>query len=150
VILLVVGDGKLGSELKTLVRELNIQDRVKFLGNVSNDQLPKYLKLADVFVRPSRSEGLGTAFLEAMAAGTPIVATRVGGIKDFLIDRETGIVCLLDDHKSVASSISEILRDEKLREKIIKNGKSLVINRYDWEKIALQYKMIYMDKAIHK
>ena len=85
----ILGSGPEEVKLKRLASELNITNRVEFLGNVSQENLPKYLAIADIFVRPSRSEGLGTAFLEAMAAGLPVIATRVGGIPDFLHPRPT-------------------------------------------------------------
>jgi len=83
------------------------------------------LALADVFVRPSLSEGLGNVFLEAMAAGLPIIGTPVGGILDFLKDGETGLFCRIKNPKSIAEKIKEILSDDRLREKLIQNGQKL-------------------------
>ncbi len=80
----ILGSGSEETKLKALAKDLKIEDRVEFVGKVAQDDLPPYLSQADIFVRPSRSEGLGTAFLEAMAAGLPVIATRVGGIPDFL------------------------------------------------------------------
>ena len=84
--LLIIGVGPLGKKLKKLVKKLKIQDRVLFLGLVPPDEVPKYLAISDVFVRPSISEGFGNVFVEAMAVGVPIIGTPVGGIPDFLID----------------------------------------------------------------
>jgi len=82
--LLIVGDGPQREELFNLADELGVKDKVEFAGTIPNQDIYKYLAASFVFVRPSLSEGLGTAFLEAMAAGLPIVGTPVGGIPDFL------------------------------------------------------------------
>ena len=82
--LLIVGGGYLESNLKLKVQNAKLEDRVKFLGFVPHEKLPPYLWASDIFVRPSLSEGMGNSFIEAMAAGLPVVGTPVGGITDFL------------------------------------------------------------------
>src|SRR3989344_4633436 len=82
--LLIVGGGPEEQKLKQLAHDLKVDDKIEFLGQVSYEKIPEYLAQADIFVRPSRSEGLGSSFLEAMAAGLPIIGTPVGGIPDFL------------------------------------------------------------------
>jgi glycosyltransferase involved in cell wall biosynthesis len=84
--LLVLGDGPEKKSLKVLAMELHVPERVQFLGHVDHDEMPKYLKACDIFVRPSRSEGMGNSFIEAMAVGLPVVGTQEGGISDFLFD----------------------------------------------------------------
>ena len=73
--LLIIGDGPLEESLKFKVKSLELEDEVKFAGKVSPDEIPKYLAQADIFVRPSLSEGLGSAFLEAMAASPIFLKT---------------------------------------------------------------------------
>lgn len=141
--LVLIGDGEQKEKLVLLAKELGIFDKVIFVGSVSHAELPKYLKIADVFVRPSRSEGLGSAFLEAMAAGTPIIGTKVGGIPDFLKDGETGVFCKIDDSEDLADRISLILNDKDLAEKLKKNAKELVAEKYNWDKIAVQFTELY-------
>src|SRR3989344_3165447 len=82
--LILAGEGPLEESLKFRVESLKLDKNVIFIGAVDHKELSLYFKISDVFVRPSRSEGLGSAFLEAMAAGVPIVGTKVGGISDFL------------------------------------------------------------------
>ena len=141
--LVIAGGGEDEQKLKTLAREKGVSDRVHFAGTVPNNRIPAYFAIAHVFVRPSRSEGLGVAFLEAMAAGTAIVATEVGGIKDFLRDGETGLVVAVDDPKDTAEKIDMLLRDEPLRQKLIANGRRLVEEKYQWSKISGQMKNIF-------
>ncbi len=131
----IIGIGPQASQLKNLVRDLQISDRVQFLGNVTQEQLPSYLQSADIFVRPSRSEGLGTAFLEAMAAGLPVIATRVGGIPDFVIDGQTGLFCS-EKPEDLAEKITTLIKDQGLRERIADGGRKLVLEKYDWKTIV--------------
>ncbi len=140
---LVVGGGSDDEKLKKLANDLGINDRVLFLGFFSHDQMVKYLKISDVFVRPSLSEGLGSSFLEAMAAGVPIIGTSVGGIPDFLFAGETGLFCEVKNPSSIAEKIKLILSDENLRQKLINNGRQLVEQNYDWNSIAQKMKDIF-------
>jgi glycosyltransferase involved in cell wall biosynthesis len=141
--LLILGSGPLEEKLKQQVENLNLKAKVNFLGDIPNDEVPEYLAIADVFVRPSLSEGLGTAFLEAMAAGVPVVGTRVGGIPDFLRDRETGLFCELKNPQDMAYKINLLLIDEALRQKIIANSFKLIEDKYDWNKIGRQMRDIF-------
>ena len=119
--------------------ELRILDKTPF------DQIPQELWRADIFVRPSRSEGLGTAFLEAMAAGLPIIATSVGGIKDFLVNGETGLEVKVDDPKDLNEKIELLFTNKALREKLIKNGLKLVEEKYQLSKIARDMEKIFKE-----
>ena len=140
--LLIIGRGKLEKDLRDQVRELSLGKNVLMIGEVENDKLPDYLLVSDVFVRPSLSEGLGTAFLEAMAAGVPIIGTPVGGITDFLIDRQTGLFCKVGNSKDLADKIVTLLTDKELRSNIIRNAKELVSKRYNWDNIANEFKKL--------
>ncbi len=82
--LLILGSGGLESNLKLKTSNLKLTNRIRFVGYIPHEQLPSYLHAADIFCRPSLSEGMGISFVEAMAAGLPVVATPVGGIPDFL------------------------------------------------------------------
>lgn len=141
--LLIVGGGPLAESLRTKVRGLKLEDKVDFISEVSNEELPKYLARADIFVRPSLSEGLGTAFLEAMAAGVPIIGTPVGGIQDFLKDGETGLFCKVGDPTDIADKIVAIFSDDELKNKLIINARKLVEEKYSWDEIAAEFDKLY-------
>ncbi len=141
----IIGAGPEEMSLKQLMSRLNLDNRVKFLGQVATGEILNYLVQADVFVRPSRSEGLGNSFLEAMAAGVPVVGTPVGGIPDFLTDGQTGWFCEVNNPKSVAEKVQFILdpanRDQV--EQVISNAKKLVQEKYEWAGIAQKMKEIF-------
>lgn len=143
--LLVLGEGPEGQWLWQLAGKHGVADRVLFTGNVPQDKIPLYLAVSDVFVRPSRSEGMGISFIEAMAAGIPVVATPVGGIVDFLYDPEktklgqvtpTGLFCEVDNPKSIADAVMRLFEDDELRKNIIVNASEMVAGNYEWDIVA--------------
>ncbi|MEK7121829.1 MAG: glycosyltransferase family 4 protein, partial [Patescibacteria group bacterium] len=134
--LLILGSGPEEQNLKKLAKNLDLSNEVIFLGHINPDEIPQYLVQADIFVRPSRSEGLGNSFLEAMAAGLPVIGTAVGGIPDFLKDGETGLFAKVEDYKDLAEKIIRVLNDTGLSRKLSENGKKLVESKYSWDFIA--------------
>ncbi|MBU4223613.1 glycosyltransferase family 4 protein [Patescibacteria group bacterium] len=141
--LLICGEGELEEKLKFQVINYKLQEKVLFLGQVSHNDLPRYLWISDVFCRPSLSEGLGNSFLEAMAAGVPVVATPVGGIPDFLKDGETGLFCEVNNPRSIAEKVKIYLENNELRGKIIANAQKMVSEKYDWNLIASKMRNIF-------
>jgi glycosyltransferase involved in cell wall biosynthesis len=137
---IVMGDGPDGPYLHKQVEKLKLSERVRFLGFVSQEEMAQYFSVCDVFVRPSRSEGMGNSFIEAMAAGLPVIATPVGGIPDFIDDRETGIFCEPNDPHSIADAVNLLVNHPELKNHIIEKAKGRVIERYSWEKVAKDMK----------
>ena len=136
----ILGAGPLEIELKTLTKKLDLESRVFFHGFVNPEKLPEKLAGADIFVRPSLSEGMGNSFIEAMASGLPVIATPVGGILDFIDDRETGLLCNPRDPESIATAVKILIQDESLRNKIVQNGIKLSNDKYDWDLITKKIK----------
>ena len=136
VIFWLVGHGPLESELKELARSLGVEKRVIFFGHPGHEAIRDKMHEADIFVRPSLSEGLGISFLEAMAAKVPLVATMVGGIPDFLTPDVTGVACLPKDPVSVAAAIQKLIDNPELAHRVAENAYLLAHDRYDWNKIA--------------
>lgn len=140
--LLILGTGKLEENLKSKVKELHVEHRVQFLGFISHQDLPAYLQSSDIFIRPSLSEGLGNAFLEAMAAKIPVIATSVGGIPDFLKEGETGLFCNVEDSESIKITV-EKLQDARLKTKIVTQANDMVSRDYDWHTIARAMRVLF-------
>jgi phosphatidylinositol alpha-1,6-mannosyltransferase len=135
-VLLLVGDGEDRPRLEALTEQLGARDYVRFVGAVDHREVAKYLLISDVFVRPSVSEGLGTAFLEAMACGLPVIGTRVGGISEFLHEGETGLFCEAGKPHSIASALESVLSHPELAERLGANGRELVERQYNWNRVA--------------
>jgi len=141
--LLIAGSGPLEKELKQKVKNLGLQNKVLFLDEVLPGDVPKYLAVADIFVRPSLTEGLGNSFLEAMAAGLPIIGTSVGGIPDFLKEGETGLFCKVNDPKDLAKKLELLLTDQALYQKLKESGFKLVEEFYNWTIISNKMDRIF-------
>ena len=140
--LVIVGYGEEEKKLKEMVKKLGLQDKVIFTGRVKNQQIPYYLSIGDIYCRPSRSEGQGISFLEAMCVGLPVVTTPVGGIVDFVRDKETGIFVQVDNPKDLAEKLYLVLTDDKLRDEIINSAKKMVIENYNWDRIVSKMKRV--------
>ncbi len=132
VVFVVLGIGPLKQELQNLAQKLGVSHRVRFVGFVDYKDIPAYFSIADVFVRPSLSEGLGNSFLEAMYFGLPTVGTKVGGIPDFLQDGETGFLCDPGSVSSLAQALSRALETKET----IEPAKNLVEVQYNWNTIS--------------
>lgn len=155
---LVLGTGPLEAGLKQLALKLGLNytdeppvnpgNRVHFLGYVPHKEMPQYFAVSDVFVRPSLTEGQGSSFIESMAAGVPVVATAVGGIPDFLIDGETGLVCEAKNPHSIAQKVEKLLKDRESRDYIVKQARHMVKEKYQWKKIAAEMQAVF-EKTIH-
>ncbi len=138
--ILILGIGYQEKELKEKAEKLKLTERVKFLGYIPHKEMPQYLHISDIFVRPSLSEGFGNSYIEAMAAGIPVIATPVGGIVDFLRDGETGLFCEVANPQSIAQKVVKLIKDKESHDFIIKNGVDMVKEIYEWNLIASDMK----------
>jgi glycosyltransferase involved in cell wall biosynthesis len=144
----IIGDGPERKNLENLTEQLNIANQVNFVGFVPHKDIPKYLNDAGVFVGPSITiedgykEGFGLVFVEAMAAGLPVIASRSGGITDIVKHMETGLLVEEKDSEQIAEYIMELSCNISLRERLIMNGKKIAEN-YSWPKIANQFSELY-------
>ena len=128
----VAGSGPEENNLKKLAKNLP----VKFLGRVPNKLVSSLLVSSNLFVRPSRFEGFGSSFIEAMAAGLPTIGTPVGGIVDFLKDNKTGFLVPVDDPNALAKKIEYIYYHPKEAKIIAIAGQKFVLENYSWDKIS--------------
>ncbi len=109
IVYLVVGDGDDRPRLEALALECGVTEQVVFVGRVSQDELPDYFRLADVFVMPSTGEGFGIVFLEAMASGANVIAGNQDGSRDALGDGALGTLVAPDNLDELASAIRSAL-----------------------------------------
>ena len=140
-VFLVAGRGEREAALRAQARSLGIDARVRFLG--FRQDIPALLAMCDVFVQPSLSEGLSIAILEAMAAARPVVATRVGGNPELVVDGETGLLVEAADAKGLASAMIRILRDPAEARRFGNNGLSRASTRFTAAAMVREYEAIY-------
>ncbi len=142
---LVVGDGPRKEMLTEMAKELEIEDAVVFAG--ARDDVPSLLKLMDVFVLSSLSEGSPNAVLEAMAAGLPVIATDVGGLPDIVIDGESGILVPPGDSEALEKAIMELLKDPERAAAMGRVGLANAADKHDIEKVVRRVEGI-MDRLL--
>lgn len=135
----IAGDGPDLERLRGLAAEFG--DAVRFVGPVSDAELPAWYSLGDVFVMPSRSEppdieGFGIVFLEASACERPVVAARAGGVPDAVADGVCGLLIAPDDHRELAARLVELLADPARRAELGRRGRERVLAEFTWERVA--------------
>lgn len=150
VMFVVCGIGPLEAALKDQVATLSLAHRVRFVGQVSHADLPAALQASSIFIRPSRSEGMGNSFIEAMAAGIPVIATQEGGIADFLFDEKknpdretTGWAVAKDNPEEIAAAVKDIIARPEKVEEVTRYARELVIQKYDWNDIARSMRQVF-------
>jgi len=138
----VVGDGDDRSRLETLVGKLGIQSRVRFVGEQEGDELKAYYQDSDVFVMPSRKEGFGVVFLEAMAFGKPVIGGNHGGTPDVIVDGETGFLVEHGDIDSLVKHLTSLLQDANLRRRMGQAARQRVMDNYTFEHFQQRLKQL--------
>ena len=133
---LIGGDGQMRPQVEECANKLD--GKVKFVGWISHDELPRYLNELKLLVLPSYTEGLPNIMLEAMACGTPVLATPVGAIPDIIKDGETGFIMEDNSPECIAQNIIRALNHPNL-EQIARNARALVEKEFTFEKAVERY-----------
>jgi glycosyltransferase involved in cell wall biosynthesis len=145
----VCGSGKLEAEIKERVLQLGVASRVTFMGFVDPKELPRIMKASDAFIRPSLTEGLGNAFLEAMAARIPVIGTNAGGIPDFLKDGETGFMVEIKNPASVVKGVERVMALTAAQKKeLLDRAEQAVRARYDWNLVSKEMEILFNKLAV--
>jgi D-inositol-3-phosphate glycosyltransferase len=136
------------SRIEQLRHELGLRNVVVFHGTVSQDELPYYYSAAQVLVVPSRYESFGMVALEAMACGTPVIASDVGGLSSLVRDGRTGFLVPDGDPRALADRLLPLLRDPVLRRELGHHGIATA-EAYSWptiaERIELEYEELWRE-----
>ena len=130
------------SRIKALTEKYGLRDLVTFLGQKNQDSLPYYYSAAEAVVVPSQYESFGMVALEAMACGTPVVASHVGGLAYLVQDGVTGFTVPVDDPAELADRLTSIIQNPGLRDQMGKQA-VLLAQDYAWDKIATRLLAVY-------
>jgi glycosyltransferase involved in cell wall biosynthesis len=136
----IAGSGDQKDALEKYAKEKDI--KVEFLGSIPNNELPRVLNQHEVFVLPSFYEGMPKALLEAMACGLPCIGTNVAGIKEIIIHRENGYLCETTA-ASIKEAILEIMNNHMLQERIGRNARIMVVEKFALETVLKNEIKIY-------
>ena len=154
--LAIIGSGFLRSHLEKEVKRLNLEQSITFLGRISNEQLPFYYNLADIFVVPSiksregDQEGLPVVLMEAMACQLPVVSTKTGGISDLVKNGETGFLVKQKSSLEIAKAVNFLLDNKKLRQKFGTQARKTIQENYSWPIVAAKFTVLYRDLIAKK
>lgn len=144
--LTIVGAGPLERVWRELAHRLNVSERVRFAGEVSDAELPSYYAASDIFVLPAseRSEAFGAVQLEAMAAGKPVVCTELGTGTSFVnVNEETGLIVPARDSHALARAINRLIDDPALRTRMGQAGRARVQHEFTLDKMVERVMQVY-------
>lgn len=147
IIYLIVGKGREKARLEELAKEFKVEDKVIFCGYVSDEDLPKYYNLCDIFILPNRQtsldetlqgdyEGFGIVFLEASACGKPVIAGDFGGIRDAVENHKSGFIIDGNSTDEISTTVIKILNDHNLSTSLGNFGRQRAIDHYTWKIIS--------------
>jgi glycosyltransferase involved in cell wall biosynthesis len=136
---LIIGVGPVESELNAYITSHDLEDVVTMVGWVGQDELPDYYGAADVFVGPSLREAQGIVFIEALAAGLPVVTTNQGGMKDFIQEGKNGFMVEERSSEALFAVLKALYTDRSLLKRLSKNAPVSIREGYSWESTIDKY-----------
>jgi len=139
--LMLVGDGPLRAALEAQIRAYHLEDRVQLLG--FRRDVPELLARADIVVVPSRWEGFGLAALEASAAGLPVIASAVGGLREVVLDHETGVLVPPEEPGILAEAMRDLAGDHARRVLFGHAGRRHAERNFDIQRVVARYVDLY-------
>ena len=157
----IVGDGPLRESLEGLARRLDVDDRVHFVGSVSNEEVPDYLRAAEISVMPSvvaasgDQEGLGLVAVEGLGCGCAVVAFDLPAVRDTIIHGKTGLMAEPENAIDLAEKIALLLEDRELRKRLAESGRRHALDKFTWSAVGAEYtkiikKMLANAHTVHR
>ncbi len=136
----IIGGGIEEKKLKNLAKKIDVFQYIDFMGHVPYEEIPRYYSSSDIFVLPSKNEGMSNTILEAMASSLPIITTDTGGANELIA--ENGIIIPKNNPYAIANAILSLLNDYKLSKWMGKKSR-LNAEKYSWKIVAKEYLDIY-------
>jgi len=143
----IIGSGEELSRLQALARERGIANRIHFLGRQTRNQLAEAMRRCTIFALPSRFEGLGCVYLEAMSAGKPVIGCRGQGIAEIIQHGTNGFLVGAENEKELALAIAMLLRDGRLRARLGASARDTILDRLTLAQQAESLSRIYRECA---
>jgi len=149
VVLNIAGTGEATGHVRRMIAQLNLTNHVNMVGFIENDRIYSFYQDHHFMVMPSVKEAFGVAALESLACGRPVVASKVGGIPEVLVDNETGILVDKGDPDKLAAAIIRLARDAALRERMGRAGHQFVKDNFTWER-SLDLMVDVYNRVLHE
>jgi sugar transferase (PEP-CTERM/EpsH1 system associated) len=146
--IVIAGDGPLRADLEGRISALGLSDRVRLLGHRSD--VEQVFAALDVFVLPSRSEGMSNTILEAMAAGLPVVATNVGGADELVVDGETGLLVHEGSVPALTTALRDLAADASRRTAMGRAGRLRIERQFSLKTMIREYERFYLRASVER
>jgi len=140
----IIGDGPNRNQLEKIVADLHLTKQVVFWGSLKNDEAISLIKVSDIFVNPSYTEGLPTSVIEAAFCSKAIIATDVGGTKEIVVDPKGITYFKAGDVEALVSKINDLLNNDVVREEVGKRALESVSHRFNWRDSLEQYNSLFL------
>lgn len=141
--LIIVGEGPEKIAVKQLISELSLQDSIELTGMVATEDVPAMINRASIVVTPSRCEAFGLTALQAMQMQRPVIASKVGGLVEVVLDGETGILIEPDNVNELAEAIQKFIAQPEWAAQCGRAGRARAIEKFSIEKLASRYQDLY-------
>ncbi len=136
----IAGDGTMRNELELLVKEVEVTEKVKFLGMLKEKELLIFLQSLGIYIHASGGETMSTAIMQVMACRLPIIASDVKGINNMVIHHQNGLLVPVHDAEAMLSAIDTMYNDEALRMRLAENGFRFAVDNFSNEKMWASYR----------
>jgi len=137
------GDGPEKENLRSLASELQIEEEIDWVGPLRNDQVADFYRALDIVVIPSRQESFGVTAVEGAACGLPVIASRIGGLPEVVLDQETGLLVPAEDVAALTAAMERLLHNPEERQHFGQAGRAFVLKNYDWQENVSQMENVY-------
>jgi glycosyltransferase involved in cell wall biosynthesis len=137
-------DGIERERIESIVGEVGMQEKTFFPGRIGDEELPLYYAAADICVVPSHYEPFGLVAIEAMASGTPVVASDVGGLQFTVVPEQTGLLVPPKNAETFSQAIDRLLGDREWCKQLGQNARKRVETKFSWNGVAMQLNELYL------
>lgn len=142
-LLRIAGEGPQRGELEDLAEKLGVSEQIQWLGQIPNAEVASFYQSVDIVVIPSRQESFGVTAVEGAACARPVIASRVGGLTEVIIEGETGLLFSPENIAELVEAMECLIKDSSLRVKLGRQGRVNVLKNYDWQQNVTQMEVVY-------
>lgn len=142
-LLRIAGDGPQRCSLETLAKNLGVTECIEWLGQLPNANVAAFYQSVDIVVIPSRQESFGVTAVEGSACARPVIASRVGGLTEVIVEGETGLLVPPESISELGKAMERLIKDPTLRDTMGRQGRANVLRHYDWHKNVTQMELVY-------
>jgi len=142
-LLRIAGDGPERRPLEDLAEKLGVTEAIEWLGQIPNANVADFYQSVDIVVIPSRQESFGVTAVEGSACARPVIASRVGGLTEVIVEGETGLLFSPENIFELVEGMERLIKDPTLRDRLGRHGREQVLKHYDWQKNVTQMELVY-------